>query len=223
VTENGNQLRIAARSALNPDSWPCRRVTQFILAAMATAVIWTAAIAQDRQFTLTQPITLVDANGSPVSGNTFPGKWLLIYFGYTHCSELCPTALSTMMVALDEIGPAADYLQPLFVTVDPERDNGPILRSFTASFDKRLIGLGGAPEQINAAASALGVRYEKVLLSESDYVVDHSSSFSLVDPTGRHATTFQVSEPHQIAAKLVDILYRAEVNLDKVMNLGAFR
>jgi SCO1/SenC len=107
-------------------------------------------------------------------------------------------------------------LQPLFVTVDPERDNGPILRSFTASFDKRLIGLGGAPEQINAAASALGVRYEKVLLSESDYVVDHSSSFSLVDPTGRHATTFQVSEPHQIAAKLVDILYRAEVNLDKV-------
>jgi protein SCO1/2 len=128
-----------------------------------------------------------------------------------------------MIAALDEIGPASDYLQPLFVTVDPERDNGPILRSFTASFDKRLIGLGGAPEQIAAAADALGVRYEKVLFSESDYVVDHSSTFSLVDPMGRHATTFQVSEPHQIAAKLLDILYRAGVNLDKVKNLGAYR
>src|SRR6266702_5656751 len=90
--------------------------------------------------------SLVDADGRTVTSADFTGKWLLIYFGYTNCADQCPTALSTMTEALDEIGAAADHVQPLFITIDPERDGGPSLRGFTAAFDRRLIGLSGTPE-----------------------------------------------------------------------------
>ena len=153
----------------------------------------------------------------------FVGKWLLIYFGYTHCSDLCPTGLSAMVTALDQIGPAADHVQPLFVTVDPERDKGPLLRSFTQSFDKRLIGLSGTVEQIREAATALGVSFEKVAQGGADYVVDHSSTYTLVDPAHSRALVLRIAEPHMIAARLIEELTRAGVPLDKVGNVGAYR
>jgi protein SCO1/2 len=106
----------------------------------------------------------------------FPGKWVLIYFGYTHCADFCPTGLSVLANALDQIGPAAAHVQPLFVTVDPERDKGEVLRDFTQAFDKRLIGLGGTVEQIKAAATALGASFEQVTQG-SGYVIDHSSAY----------------------------------------------
>ena len=153
----------------------------------------------------------------------FPGKWLLIYFGYTHCSDQCPTALSSMTEALDEIGPAADQVQPLFITVDPERDRGPMLRDFAAAFDKRLIGLTGTQEQIADIAHALGVKYEKVLLGNDNYVVDHSSTVSVIDPSGHGGVTFRLAEPYLIAAKLLELLDRSGSALGAVNNLGAYR
>ncbi|MGA9520866.1 MAG: SCO family protein, partial [Myxococcaceae bacterium] len=113
----------------------------------------------------------------------FLGKWLLVYFGYTHCADLCPTGLTAMVTALDEIGPAAAHIQPLFVTVDPERDKGPLLREFAQAFDAQLIGLGGTANQVREAAAALGVTFEKVVQSGAGYTVDHSSTYTLVDPT----------------------------------------
>ena len=132
-----------------------------------------SARADEQRFALDGPLVLTDADGEAVTSDDFPGKWLLIYFGYGHCADQCPTALSAIVEALDEIGPAADKIQPLFVTVDPERDRGPALREFTAAFDKRIVGLTGTPEQIAAAARALGVKYEKVLEGSDDYVIDH--------------------------------------------------
>ena len=131
--------------------------------ALACAVIlgWGPAsgsvAAEDAILSLNQPLTFADADGRLVRSTDFPGKWLLVYFGYTHCAYLCPTGLSVLANALDQIGPAAEYVQPLFVTVDPERDKGPMLRTFTEAFDKRLIGLGGTEEQIRNAADALGI------------------------------------------------------------------
>src|SRR5262249_37627417 len=134
------------------------------------------AAAQELRLAPERPLTFADADGRAVRSTDFAGKWLLVYFGYTHCSDLCPTGLTAMVTALDEIGPAAAHVQPLFVTVDPERDKGPLLREFTQSFDKRLIGLGGALDEIRQAASALGVSFEKVAQGGGDYVVDHSST-----------------------------------------------
>jgi protein SCO1 len=153
----------------------------------------------------------------------FPGKWLLVYFGYTHCSDQCPTALSAMAEALDEVGPAARHVQPLFVTVDPERDHGPMLREFTAAFDKRLIGLTGTQQHIADAAHAVGVKYEKVLLDNSNYLVDHSSTLSIVDPSRSLAVTFTLAEPYMIAGKLLELLDRSGAALDAVSNLSAYR
>lgn len=99
--------------------------------------------AQVKRMTLEHPLALAGTDGETVTSDGFPGKWLLVYFGYTHCADQCPTALSAMIEALGEIGPAADLIQPLFVTVDPERDRGAALNDFTAAFDKRLIGLTG--------------------------------------------------------------------------------
>jgi protein SCO1/2 len=167
-------------------------------------------------------LTFVDADGRTVRSTDFAGKWLLVYFGYIHCADLCPTGLTVLANALEQIGPAAEHVQPLFVTVDPERDHGPLLRSFTESFDKRLIGLGGTVEQIRAAADALGVSFRKVRQGET-YVVDHSSSYVLVDPAHTRAEVLRVAEPHMLAARLIEVLAKAGVRLDKVNNAGAYR
>jgi cytochrome oxidase Cu insertion factor (SCO1/SenC/PrrC family) len=91
----------------------------------------TAAAAAEKRIALDQPLALADADGKTVTSNDFPGKWLLIYFGYIHCADQCPTALSAMVEALAEIGPAAEHIQPVFITVDPERDCGAALKDFT--------------------------------------------------------------------------------------------
>ncbi len=182
-----------------------------------------AAKADESKFSLAHPFALVDADDNAIASLDFPGKWLLIYFGYTHCADQCPTALSSMAEALDEIGPAANHVQPLFITVDPERDRGPMLRDFTAAFDKRLIGLTGTQEQIADIAHALGVKYEKVLLDDENYVVDHSSTLSVIDPSGHRGVTFKLAEPYMIAAKLLELLDQSGSALGAVNNLGAYR
>jgi len=195
-----------------------------LLAAVCLATAFAAAPAEAERLTLAGPLTFVDADGKPVSTADFAGKWLLVYFGYTHCVDQCPTGLSVLAQAMDEIGPAAEHVQPVFITVDPERDHGPLLREFTAEFDKRLIGLSGTPHQIAAATKALGVKAEKVLLGGGDeYAIDHSATLSLIEPTGRQAETFSMAEPHQVAAKLFDALARGGVSLSNVNNIGAYR
>ena len=197
-------------------------VARLLIAALLVG--WsTAATAQESRTALQHPLALTDADGKSVTTNDFPGKWLLVYFGYIHCADQCPTAISAMIEALTEIGPAADEIQPFFVTVDPERDRGAALKDLTAAFDKRLIGLTGSPEQIAAAADALGIEYRKVLSGNEDYVIDHSSVLSLIGPERREAVTFAFAEPYMIAAKLVEALERGGVALGNVNNLRAYR
>ena len=194
-----------------------------LLAVLGFGLCTVCAKGDEARIALDHPFALVDADGKTVTSADFPGKWLLIYFGYTHCSDQCPTALSAMAEALDEIGPAARHVQSLFITVDAERDRGPLLRDFTAAFDKRLIGLTGTQEQITQVAHALGVKYEKVLLDNSNYVVDHNSTLSVIDPSGSSAMTFTLAEPYMIAAKLLELLDRSGTALSTVNNLGAYR
>ena len=199
-----------------------QNLVQAMLSAALALGLSGAASAQELRLA-PAPLAFADADGRTVRSTDFRGQWLLVYFGYTHCSDLCPTGLSAMVTALDQIGPAAEHVQPLFVTVDPERDKGPLLRSFTQSFDKRLIGLSGTVEQIREAATALGVSFEKVAQGGADYVVDHSSTYTLVDPAHSRALVLRIAEPHMIAARLIEELTRAGVPLDKVGNVGAYR
>jgi protein SCO1/2 len=193
-----------------------------VLAAAFAAAMAVSAIAETRA-TLDHPFVLEDADGKTVSGEAFPGRWLLIYFGYMHCADQCPTALTALVEALNEIGPAADHIQPIFVTVDPERDRGVLLRLFTAAFDRRIVGLTGSDEQIADTARMFGVEYKKVREGSDDYVIDHSTSLSLVGPDRRQAVTFAFAEPYLIAAKLLTELQRGGAALGAVNNLGAYR
>jgi cytochrome oxidase Cu insertion factor (SCO1/SenC/PrrC family) len=192
---------------------------------LALAAAWSPVRASAQQLPLVpeQPLVFTDAQGAPVRSTDFPGKWLLVYFGYTHCSDICPTGLSVMASALEQIGAAGDHVQPLFVTVDPERDKGPLLSAFTASFDRRLIGLSGSVEQIRRAADTLGVAFRKVASGAGDYVVDHSSSYTLVDPTHTHAQVLRIGEPHVLASTLIEEMTKAGVSLDHVNNVAAYR
>jgi protein SCO1 len=191
--------------------------------ALALFICLAGARADAPGFAIDHPFALVDADDKPVSDRDFPGKFLLIYFGYTHCADQCPTALSSIVEALNEIGPAANSVQPIFITVDPERDRGPMLRRFTAAFDPRIVGLTGSPDDVAAAAKALHIDYTKLLAGDDDYVIDHSTNLTIIGPDRRMAETVKLAEPYQIAAKLIDVLGKGGVALGDVNNLRAWR
>lgn len=137
------------------------------------------------------PFTLTATDGRTVTDETYRGKWLLIYFGYISCPDACPTALNNMGVALDRLGPEADGLQPLFITVDPRRDIPAVLSEYMKSFDPRIVALTGTEDQIAAVAAAYHVYYAAPRNAEgNDYFVGHSSYIYLMDPRGRLVKPF---------------------------------
>ena len=147
--------------------------------------------------------SLVAADGTAVTDHSFPGKWMLIYFGYTFCPDSCPTALNTIAEALDELGPLADRIQPIFITVDPKRDTSPVIADYVKAFHSRLIGLTGTSAQIAAAAKEFHVFYQVRELGNEEYAIDHSSYIYVVDPGGRVAELITGNLPgHPVAAEL---------------------
>jgi len=152
--------------------------------------------------------TLMTPDGSTVTDQSFRGKWLVIYFGYTFCPDLCPTALSDITVALEQLGPMADKVQPLFITVDPERDTPQVIADYVGSFDRRLIGLRGTPEQTAAVAAAYHVYYAlRKLGYNGEYVVDHSSFIYVINPQGQFVTLLTADLPgHPIADALRQLI-----------------
>ena len=209
---------------MNPTvkSLACAAVAALALWAQAGTPPYASAAEEGRRLDA-RALTFRDADGNIVRGTDFAGKWLLVYFGYSHCADLCPTGLSALANALEQIGPAAQYIQPLFITVDPERDKGPILKSFPKAFDPRMVGLGGSADEIKKAAEVFGISIRKVIQGDSDYVVDHTSSYILVDPSRTRAEELREAEPHLLAAKLLAALSKAGVPLDNVNNIGAYR
>jgi protein SCO1 len=147
------------------------------------------------------PFTLLTADGKSVSDQSYRGKWLLIFFGYTFCPDACPTALSNISVALEKLV----KLQPLFVTVDPQRDTPGVMADYLKSFDPRIIGLTGTQAQIDGVVKEyrIYVAQQKSEAGGDDYLVSHSAYIFLLDPQGRFVNVIQGSESgEQIAAWL---------------------
>jgi len=151
----------------------------------------TATVGADK-IALGGPFTLVTQTGKTVTDATFRGKYLLVYFGYTYCPDVCPTELAEIATVLDTLGPLAAAIQPLFITVDPERDSPSVLASYVPQFYERLIGLTGTPEQIAHVAKAYRVYYAKVEDKDSPgaYLMDHSAFVYLMGPDGKYLTMF---------------------------------
>jgi protein SCO1/2 len=147
------------------------------------------------------PFALVDHTGAPRSDTDFRGTLLLIYFGFTFCTDICPIDLQSMAAAVDELGPAGDAVQPLFITVDPEKDTPEQLRGYVALFHPRLVGLTGDPHTIKRVALAYKVYYART--PDTDTQVDHSGVVYLVDRDGRYAGFFPPGTP---AARMLEVL-----------------
>jgi protein SCO1 len=146
---------------------------------------------------------LMTSDGATATDRSFPGKWLLVYFGYTFCPDACPTALNAVGTALDELGPLADKVQPIFITVDPERDTPQVVADYVKAFDPRIVGLSGAPEQIAAAAKEFRVYYKVRSLGHDEYAIDHSSFIYVIDPQGRVVELLTGNLPgHSMAEEL---------------------
>jgi protein SCO1/2 len=148
------------------------------------------------------PFTLVDHTGRTVTEGDFAGRSMLVYFGFTYCPDVCPTELGTIAAALDAMGPAAERVTPVFVSIDPERDTPAALADYVSRFHPRMVGLTGSTEQVAQAARAYRVYYAKVRPRDStDYLMDHSSFIYLVGPDGRVRSLFRPeTSPEAIAA-----------------------
>jgi protein SCO1/2 len=150
------------------------------------------------------PFALIDHTGKPRTEADFRGKFLLIYFGFTHCPDVCPTDLQAIGLALDQLGKVAEEVQPLFITVDPERDTPQLLADYLPSFHPRLIGLSGDSTSIRKAARAYKVYYAKVPTADgSDYTVDHSGYIYLMDRAGQYLGFFPPGTPPDRMADVI--------------------
>lgn len=183
-----------------------RRLVQVTVGAIAglviaAAVVWwtveppptvvrlTEAVASGPQ--VGGPFTLTDHTGRTVSEADFAGRFMLIYFGFTYCPDICPTEMQTFAEVMDRLGPLSDRVQPMLITVDPARDTPEHLAGYVSLFHPRLVGLTGTEAQIAQVARAYRVYYAKADVKGPDtYLMDHSAAVYLMGPDGRFVTIF---------------------------------
>jgi protein SCO1/2 len=183
-------------------------LTYLLIAALLAALAGGPAAADSGPpISFGGPFALVDQDGRARSDTDFAGRYLLVFFGYTHCPNTCPTGLATMAAALDRLGAAGETVQPLFISVDPARDTPAQLKAYVGNFHPRLIGLTGTEQAVAAAARAYRVHRRKVVLADStgpgDYLVDHSSLTFLIAPDGNWLTLFpHGTDPEFMAAAI---------------------
>jgi protein SCO1/2 len=153
------------------------------------------------------PFHLVDQNGKPFSETDLNGKWHLVFFGYTHCPDVCPTTLNELSLALEQLGGKRDEVGLVFITVDPERDTPDILKSYIESFDAPITALTGTPAEVAQAAKDYRVYYAKHPRADGGYDMDHSAVVYVMDPQGRFTATFTPdSTAEAIASRLQKLL-----------------
>jgi cytochrome oxidase Cu insertion factor (SCO1/SenC/PrrC family) len=150
------------------------------------------------------PFTLSDGAGRTVTDRDFRGRYMLVYFGYTFCPDVCPTTLNEVAGALEKLGPRAAQIQPLFITVDPRRDTAKVVADYVAAFSPRILGLTGTPAQIAEVARVYRVYYSAQRAGASgDYSVDHSNVLYLMDRSGRFVAPIRADQTaEQMAAEI---------------------
>ncbi|MEO1190301.1 MAG: SCO family protein [Pseudomonadota bacterium] len=160
--------------------------------------------------------TLVDSNGNTVTEKDLMGRYSMVYFGYTYCPDICPTALATVARSLDlleVVDPhSAQMVLPVFITIDPERDTPEAVGVYAEAFHPRLLGLTGTPEQVAVAAKAYRVFYQKVHPdTATEYLMDHASSIFLMDPAGNYVSHFPHNmTPDEVARRLEETVIGAQ-------------
>ncbi|MET0970538.1 MAG: SCO family protein [Tardiphaga sp.] len=149
------------------------------------------------------PFQLTDQAGASVTDKSLQGKPTLIFFGFTHCPDICPTSLFEMSEVLRAMGTDADRVNAYFVSVDPERDTAPVMKDYLSSFDPHLKGLTGNPEAVAKVIADYRVYAKKVPLKDGDYTMDHTALIYLMDRDGKFVSPFNLKrKPEEAAAEL---------------------
>jgi protein SCO1/2 len=146
------------------------------------------------------PFHLEDQNGKPVTDQDMKGRPFLVFFGFTHCPDICPTTLFDISQVLRKLGPDADRAGALFITVDPERDTPPVLKDYLSNFDPHLRGLTGDQASIDAALRAYRVYAKKIPLQGGDYTMDHTAIVYLMDKDGQFVAPFDLKRAPEASA-----------------------
>tara|TARA_B100000315_G_scaffold244242_1_gene268546 strand:+ start:667 stop:1320 length:654 start_codon:yes stop_codon:yes gene_type:complete len=161
--------------------------------------------------------SLVDHSGRAVTQQNFRGSYLLIFFGYSHCPDICPTALTLIATVMDSLGENSKSVQPIFITLDPERDTPEVLQKFVSYFHPKLIGLTGTPDQVATVAKEYFVRYQRVTQRPSDstlnnkegleYFLDHTAASYLLGPNAEGIALFRHgTSAAEIAEKIRNVM-----------------
>jgi protein SCO1 len=146
------------------------------------------------------PFQLEDQNGKPFSDRDMRGRPHLVFFGYTHCPDICPTTLFELSELIKKLGPDADRAGVIFITVDPERDTPAVMKDYLSNFDPHLRGLTGDPAAVAAALKVYRVYAKKVPLKDGDYTMDHTAVVYLMDKDGRFVAPFNLKQTPEAAA-----------------------
>ena len=181
----------------------------FFVPAVRDRVMPGSQIVTVGQAAIGGPFTLTNHKGQRVTDKDFRGKYMLVFFGFTFCPDVCPTGLQIMTAALEQLGEKAKNITPVLISVDPERDTPEQLAQYVSSFHPSLVGLTGTPEEVQAAARAYRVYYKKVKDERmpGDYTVDHTSIIYLMDPKGEFVTHFTHATPAAtMAERLAKVL-----------------
>ena len=176
---------------------PSRAQLAFAIAVLVIAIAAAAmfyyvpGVTGSGQALVGGPFSLVDHTGKRVTEKDFLGKYPLIFFGYTYCPDICPTELQVMSAALDQMGDKGEPIQPVFITIDPQRDTADVLKAYVENFHPRLMGLTGTADEVAVAAKAYRVYYSKASgAAAGDYLMDHSSILYLMGPDGKFLKHF---------------------------------
>lgn len=154
------------------------------------------------------PFHLVDQNGKGFTDADLRGKWHLVFFGYTHCPDTCPTTLNELALALDKLSQKErTEIGVVFISVDPERDTPAVLKSYVESFDAPITALTGTADEVKKAANSYRVYYAKHARADGDYDMDHGALIYVMDPQGRFTASFTPdSQAEAIATRLQKLL-----------------
>jgi protein SCO1/2 len=155
------------------------------------------------------PFTLTDDTGTRVTDKDYRGRYMLVFFGFTSCPDVCPAGLQLISAALENLGPKADRITPIFVSVDPERDTPEKLAAYVKNFNPRFVGLTGTPEEVAGVAKAYKVYFKKVPNESKpdEYGMDHTSIIYLMDSNGEFVTHFTpTTTVEELTAKLDKVL-----------------
>ncbi len=189
--------------------------TLAIITATAIAFVVTATppdrpmVRTTGEATVGGPFSMVDHNGVPVTEESFKGKVLVLYFGFTYCPDVCPTQLLALSDALERLGDKGSDVAPVFVSVDPERDTPEVLKDYVTNFHPSMVGLTGSVEQVAAMADAFYVTYYKVknVDTAAEYLMDHTSIVYVMGRDGKYLTHFtHATPPKQMAETLKQFL-----------------